>query len=335
MWSSSRFVDLAVPEPVVPARSGMGALPNMRHRRRQSDAGALMGTIRRSRTQRPDERVVHVTPRDLAILRAIGRMKRASLRQIQSLFFGDDRTAARRMAALFAGGYVEVRVPALHEQNLISLTSKGRALLIATATAEDDDLHLGGPLRADYRHLIAINDVRVALVLACRSRTDVRLDVFLADHDLRRAAGMSVAPYVPDALVRLLVGESEPRAERGVVIEVDRGFESPRYICGSKIRVLMSLWQAGATCWGLANWRPLLLAPRRRLRTLARPACEAGAADLLLLGDLGALSQSSVLASYATAGDVARAEDIAAVSWTSSVLDLPPTPMPASREGLQ
>jgi hypothetical protein len=80
--------------------------------------------------------VVHVTPRDLAILRAIGRMKRASLRQIHKLFFGDDRTAARRMATLFAGGYVEVRVPALHEQNLLSLTSKGRALLIATATAE-------------------------------------------------------------------------------------------------------------------------------------------------------------------------------------------------------
>jgi hypothetical protein len=262
-------------------------------------------------------------------------MKRASLKQVRRLFFGDDRTAARRMAALFASGYVEVRVAALHEPNLLSLTSKARALLIATATAEEDDLHLGGPLRADYRHLIAINDVRVDLVLACRSRTDVRLVLFLADHDLRRAAGKSVPPYVPDALARILVGESEPRAERGVVLEVDRGFESPRYICQSKIRILLALWQARASCWGLANWRPLLLAPRKRLRTLARPACEAGAAELLLLGDLGALSPDSVLASYATAGEVARAEDIAAVSWTSSLLDAAPAPMPLPQGGAQ
>jgi hypothetical protein len=326
-------MDLAVPQPVVSQGVWICALPNMRRRRRQSNVGALMGELRRSRTQRPDERVVHVTSRDRAVLRAIAKMKRASLRQVRQLFFGADRTAARRMAALFAGGYVEVRVAALHEPNLISITPKGRALLIATATAEEDEIHLGGPLRADHRHVIAINDVRVDLVLACRSRTDVFLNLFLADHDLRRAAGRSVPPYVPDALVRLMVGESEPRVERGVVLEVDRGFESPRYICQSKIRILLALWQAGAACWGLANWRPLLLAPRKRLRTLARPACEAGAAELLLLGDLGALSPDSVLASYATAGEVTRAEDIAAVSWTSSLLDAAPGPMPLPQGG--
>lgn len=284
--------------------------------------------LRRCRNERPALRGYRVGERDREILRGIGRMKFARTSSIRSLFFGDPSTCSRRMAKLVALNLCAVFVPSLNAENVYSLTPRGRALLLAEGV-DESEIHLGRtPSPASLDHLLAINAIRVALVVACRARTDVSIDLFLSDLDLRRVSGFSTARYQPDALVRLVVDDNDAApSERsiGLTVEWDAGTESPRYFAEHKGKVLRELHTAGEPCWGLAPWRPILVAPTvRRLRALAGPLAAEGDGAFWLGTDLATLNTVGALGpAFATIATVAETPRGAPVQWSVSLLDPP------------
>lgn len=218
-----------------------------------------MGAVRRSRNERPTAKRYVVTERDIELLHALGRMKAATTRQLASLFFRHVSAATRRIGKLFALGLLCTHCTDLNSASIVTLTAKGARLLMERGTSASE-LHV--VRRIDHRdgHLEAINDLRVGLVHAARSRLDVTLDLFLADHDLRRTLGRAASSvaYIPDALVRLVL----PRGrELHVVVEVDLGTEWSTPLT-EKIRTVHDIARTQAPVYGLAfPWRPVVLAP--------------------------------------------------------------------------
>lgn len=238
-----------------------------------------MGEVRRSRDERPSKGRHRVTERDLDILRAVGRMKVATTEQLRRLFFADPSTASRRLSKLAAMRLLTATVADLNRPNLYVLTEAGRDLLVEVGI-DAGDLHVARPVPRIDPHLMALNDLRLALTLAARSRPDVAVTRFLADHDLRRIDGTNV--YIPDALV---VIEEEGAEAVKLVVEIDLGAERAVQFA-PKIETTVALARAGRNVWGLTPpWRPVLLVPTpSRLRTLASTIVRGGGGDLWIGG---------------------------------------------------
>lgn len=269
-----------------------------------------MGEVRRSRDERPKSGKYRVTERDLEILRAVGRMKVATTEQLRRLFFADPSTASRRLAKLVALRLLSVSVADLNRPNLYVLSETGHDLVV-DAGYEPNELHVARPVPRIDPHLLALNDLRLALTLAARSRSGVAVTRFVADHDLRRADGTSA--YIPDALV---VIEEDGAAPVHLVVEVDLGGERAAQFA-PKIETTVALARAGRAVWGLTPpWRPLLLAPSpTRLRTLCVQIVRAGGGELWIAGLLDAVLVDPLGPVLATASMLAATPSGAALSF--------------------
>ena len=271
----------------------MDCLSDLRARGPQPDVGVeAMGLVRRSRDCPPVKRRVLLGERDLKILRAIGRMQFATTAQIRACFFSGATATVRRLGKLVASGLLKVHVPCLAGENVYGLSAKGVDTVIARCEADEEEIHRGtGAPRSGLAHAIAINDLRVALTLACRSDPQLSVELFLSDADLRRQTGARVPPSIPDALVVLVHGGR--RLEW--VVEIDLGTEPASFVAATKGRLWAALRERRASFFGLNRWQPLLLAPDlRRLRHLARALATVGACDFVIAGLLPELSGSWV-----------------------------------------
>ena len=153
-----------------------------------------------------------------------------------------------------------------------------------------------------------------------RARHDVVLDLFLADHDLRRMAAGAVPAYIPDALVKLTRGVNETI---GLAVEVDLAHQSARYIAETKGRATMALAAAGVPLWGLPSFRPLFLAPTiARLRSVAQALVGDGGGTLWWGTTFEALAQADVFGrAFLTMEEVAAAPRTEKLTFTRTLLD--------------
>ena len=287
----------------------------------QPEVRVGVGATRRSRGERPAPAKYRVTARDLEMLHAVGRMRVATTGQVARLFFRHASAATRRIAKLFALGLVIVACVDLNRENLVALTRKGLALLVAEGAAEGE-LHLMRRIERHDRHLEAINDLRVGLVIAARARPVARLDTFLADHDLRRTLGRAAthAPYIPDALVRLELGSSKTVH---IVWEVDLGSEWSAHL-RDKIARVHDLAHSGEPLYGLPfPWRPVfLVADGKRAQQIARLVVDAGGGDFWAIGLLATVSADPFGAVYALARDLAGGDRGAAPGFTRRLVPM-------------
>jgi hypothetical protein len=216
--------------------------------------------------------------RDVLLLHAVARLQVATTGQLCRLFFADRRACSRRLAKLHALGFLEVHVPVLAGENLYTVSARSMALLEEEGF-DPIELHRGGVHRQDLGHLMTLNDVRVALVVACGVHPEVELELLLADADLRRRAGTTTPAFVPDLLVRMKM----PTGPFGFAIEIDTGTESATFFAKTKGVAYASLLAGGLPCWGIEPWRPLLVArSTRRLASIAARLREvAGVRDWL------------------------------------------------------
>lgn len=260
-----------------------------------------MGDVRRSRDERPRAGKYRVTERDLDILRAVGRMKVATTEQLRRLFFADPSTASRRLSKLAAMRLLTATVADLNRPNLYVLSEVGRDLLV-DAGIDAEDLHVARPVPRIDPHLMALNDLRLALTLASRARNGVEVTRFVADHDLRRVDGTS--PYIPDALV---VIEEEGAEAVKLVVEVDLGGERVVQFA-PKIETTVALARAGRGVWGLTPpWRPVVLVPTAsRLRMLAGALVRGGAGELWIAGLLDKVLADPLGPVFATAAMIEK-----------------------------
>lgn len=182
-----------------------------------------MSARQRRDQRRPGVRVV-LTPRDHALLAALGRFRIAESSQLAALFFAGVRrdTAQARLRRLFDSGYLDVRSGSLNEESRYVLGPEGRRLL------EADGIAVGSAPNAGATHHLAVVSAWVTLAVALHDAADLRLESFRPDWELRREhAGLGLS-VVPDALVALSwAGAARGRERLTFALEVDRGTERP------------------------------------------------------------------------------------------------------------
>lgn len=261
-----------------------------------------------------------VTPRDVEVLAAVGRMKVASTRHLR-VFFGDRSTLTRRVARLFGAGYLTVWHPNQNRENRIALTARGLLLAVAHGFAADE-LHVGRRGDRGDVHLDRLNDIRIALVLASRARPEVQVTEFTSDHDLRRALGVRAARrdvVIPDALVVI----ASPGYELRIALELDLASETGRQ-WSRKVRATVERYRQGGDLLGLAHpWRPLLVAPtEQRLRHLARVTNDEGGGELWIGALLDDVLSDPFGPSYGLLSEIARADRGEALPLTRAIVPL-------------
>jgi hypothetical protein len=281
---------------------GPPQLHGVQHDYREPTSGCGMNA-RRRRDARPALRSFVVTPRDVELVNSVGRMAQATSDQLRRLFFGDPSTASRRLSKLVAMRLLDVHLGNLNEPNVYTLGAKAGDLLERFGR-DTRQLHRPRVRFGADVHLRLLNDVRIELVLAARTRSDVELVAFHADLDLRRAAAGTPVGYIPDAVAELVIGVTR----HALMLEVDTGTEGSATF-REKATATVQLWQAGAKCWGAAagTWRPIALAPTAtRVRALARAIVDAGGSELWLLSEFSVLQERGGLGPvFATAAEAA------------------------------
>lgn len=251
---------------------------------------------------RPEVKRYKLMPRDIEILVLVGRMGQATSKQLCRCFFRERSTGHRRFAKLVALGFLDVSVTHPEEPNIFTLSSKGLTLLVDRGVAPEQ-LHRSRVGRHADLHAQYINDLRIEFALAIRGRSDVALEAFHGDLDLRRRAGKNPPSYIPDAIVEL----SLPEGPLALVLEIDTGTEG-QSVVESKIATTVELWRTKRRCWGAepGTWRPAICVPTAvRARSLARSITRVGGGELWLVSEFRCIAERGVLGPvFTTANDI-------------------------------
>lgn len=276
--------------------------------------------VRRSRRDRPTKRAGRLTERDIELLTFVGRSRIATTEALAVAFFGDRSTCSRLLARLSGAGLLRVHVEHLNAPNIYYLSERAAELLVGEGV-DEDALHVGRlPKHEALEHLRHLAELRAAFLAAVRLHEELTLDLFLADHDLRRMAAGKVPSYVPDALVKV---SSRADSQLRLAIEVDLAHQSARYIAETKGRATHALSGSGAPLWGLPTFRPLFLAPTAaRLRTVAQALAGEHCADLWWGTTFDRLATEGVLGrAFLTMAEVIALPRTEPLVFTRSVLD--------------
>lgn len=177
--------------------------------------------------------------RDREIIRAVNDCRVLKTQQIQALFFGSPKPAYGRLKKLHDNGYLErhyiaeVATAPASSTILYSITKLGAEVLAATYEYTSEDFHFASKNLlnpAKLPHLLAVNDLRVALTRASHAE-GFRLTEWLDEFSFRanpdyvniKESGSKQRrkPVYPDGYVIL----KTPLGEARCFIEVDRGTE--------------------------------------------------------------------------------------------------------------
>jgi len=165
---------------------------------------------------------VRLTERDAWILEGLAQMRFLTTSQLAKLYFSDSRWSAnKRLRKLLDSRLVKAWVRSLSQDNVYSLTRKGLEALDEEKLDLEQEVRVPRDLDGNLDHLLAINEVRIALALGF-SRSNEEIIWWKSDWELR--AG-SREKLIPDAIfmIRWEVGHKRPYA-----LELDNQSKSPR-----------------------------------------------------------------------------------------------------------
>lgn len=222
------------------------------HRQPNNGQASETGAVCTSRTRQsrrvstPRRAAVRVTERDTWLLEALATMRFLTTSQIARLFFGGSRWAAnKRLRRVFDAGLVQVWVRSLSEDNIYAVSRRG--LRCIEDHSEDLALHATAPrgLDGNLTHLLAINQVRIALALTL-PHTDGAITWWRSDWDLR-AHGRE--RLIPDALFEVAWAG---HGTRTLALELDNHTKSPRRFL-HKVLAYASRRHRGQSLYGLSE----------------------------------------------------------------------------------
>lgn len=252
-----------------------------------------MSSMRTSRSRRRLETVpARIRDRDLWIFEALGKMRFLTTAQLARLFFGGSRWCAnKRLRRLYDAGLVVVWVRSLAEENLYSLSRKGRETLRCEAEVQQPRIYCPGGLDKQLTHLLAINDVRVGMIAALSDNVGHLIE-WHSDWDLRQHAG---ALIVPDSIFTIQWTDAST-ATRTYSLEIDHHTKSTtRFL--NKIVGYAAVRHQPTGLFGFRDYTMLIVVCDQRwlanYRTrlahvqLTLPIYFASAADLTAHGPLG------------------------------------------------
>ncbi|MBI1280107.1 MAG: hypothetical protein GC179_18405 [Anaerolineaceae bacterium] len=249
-------------------------------------------STRRKRNQRdihPPAMVL--TERDKRIVEAVYQCRILRQDQIHTLFFGASKAASqRRLALLYHHGFLNrvfltVRASYMLSPALYMLDRRGAELLRSDLGYDDitwssKSQNVGQPF---LEHTLAINDVRVAVTVACRTHGYALFD-WRSEADLKgdydrviiqeRNGGKQSVSLIPDSF--FVVQTTKGKAP--FFLEVDRGTETTGRF-QDKIRAYQAYIQSGAyeKRYGYKSVRVLTVAfSQKRLENLKTVTEEVG-----------------------------------------------------------
>src|SRR6202049_295430 len=290
---------------------------------------------RRKLFERPDEpRAMRVTPRDVALMENIGRLRLASASQLAALDGGSAQNVSRSLLALWENGYVE-RPEAqassrfLYEGSrpvIYGLTRKGAALLrehgldVRRRLLDGVDKERGAGWRF-IEHTVSVAEFIVSPELAARGRDDLRIlergdileDAPKSTRDrlvkieasIRIGGNLRKNAVIPDALFGLRFNDEE---ESYFILEIDRG-EMPveRYKNAQRTyfsKKMMTYYEANRQQrhvhdLGIKNFRVLTVTTTRerveRMLAALDSLTDGGGSHMFLFADQAAFMASNPL----------------------------------------
>lgn len=212
---------------------------------------------RRRRDQRRENpSPMQLRERDVDIIEAVHKYRVLRQEQIQALFFGSRATAQTRLEKLYDHAYLDRKFLPVYEgqgrsPTLYVLDRRGAETLRVQRGYDAITWHSSSKnLATDFlQHTTAINEVMIAVTLACRAhgfileewQTESHLK---ADYDrvrIRSGRGQETAPVIPDSYFTIIANQRRyPFA-----LELDRGtMELKRF--KTKVKAYMAYHQSGS-----------------------------------------------------------------------------------------
>lgn len=250
---------------------------------------------------------VALTDRDIEIFLLLWTCGVLRTCDIVRLFFGSRPTATDRMRKLHCDGSVECHTRDLTDDNYYTLTPRGRDLVLEYYDLAPDAYRLVRRLPAKLDHLSAVNELRVSLLLACRTNPSYALDAFLTDADLAAERHRALLDLIPDA--KIVVRTTATGELHALFLEMDLGTEAVTWLVRHKFATYARHAQLGTALYGIQN--PLVVfvtTGLRRARNIAR-ALQAARVDVRVVFALRSLTnETNVLAAaYAFPSDLVAA----------------------------
>jgi Replication-relaxation len=198
-----------------------------------------------------------IQPRDLDVIEAVLRFRVLSQKQIQLLFFGSRETAKYRLQFLFDGRYLDRKfLPPTQgmgrSPTLYILDRRGLEELRRERGFDDVRWHGTSKQVTPFflEHTLAINEVMVALTLACRHygfeiETWKTENEIKADYDrvsVKLPSGKrGDVPILPDAIFSFVAYNQRNRC----LLELDRGMEKTD-VFRQKVRAYIAYFENGS-----------------------------------------------------------------------------------------
>ncbi len=247
--------------------------------------------------------------RDKRIIEAVYQCRVLRQDQIHALFFGVSKAASqRRLALLYHHGFLSrvfltVRASYMLSPALYMLDRRGAELLRSELGYDDmawtsKSQAVGQPF---LEHTLAINDVRVAVTLACRAhqydllewRSEADLKSSYDRVMIQEAKGRKAqVSLIPDSFFVV----QTPQGKAPTFLEVDRGTETTSRF-QTKIRAYQAYVQNGGyeKSFGYKNVRVLTIAFNpKRLQNLMTVTLEAGGRERYWFGLQSELTAQSI-----------------------------------------
>jgi hypothetical protein len=197
-----------------------------------------------------------IQPRDIDVIEAVFRFRVLSQKQLQLLFFGSRETARYRLQYMYDAGYLEKKFlpPVMgkgRSPTLYILDRKGLELLRLERGYDDVRWYGSSKELSDLflKHTVAINEVMVALTLACRKH-GIEIEGWKTENEIKadfdRVTVKSVdkrvgVPVLPDAIFSFVAFGQRNRC----LLELDRGTEKSD-VFKQKIKAYTAYFEEGA-----------------------------------------------------------------------------------------
>ena len=249
---------------------------------------------------------MQLTPRDKQIIEAVHHYRVLRQDQLAQLFFGSKAAAQRVLVRLYDHGFLERRfVPVLSGRSPTFYVLDRRGADLLRAELGYDELtwyHSSKDLKTDFlEHMLAINDVRIAVVRACQ-RLGYPLVTWLGESELRtdydhvRVPGQSrPVSVIPDGYFAI----DTPRGRAHCFLELDRGtMTTARF--RTKVEAYIAYYRSGGyqARFGAKGLRILTVTlSQARLDNLRRATASVGGghASRFWFGVHGRLTPDTVL----------------------------------------
>lgn len=263
---------------------------------------------RRDRRDPHPPRMV-LNDRDKAIIWTVYQCRVLRQDQLQALFFSSRAAAQRRLALLYHHGFLErqfllVRPGIMNSPTLYLLDRRGEELLRAEYGMEEVSWNTShNHVSSDFLdHALAINDVRIAITLACQesgyelldwhSESQIKQDYDRVQVKSAQGRSRSVA-VVPDSYFALATRFGNTH----FFLELDRGTMTTRRF-RDKVEAFLAYYRGGGyeKRYGARSLRVLTVTlSQRRLENLKAVTEEAGGTVWFWFGVLSDLTPETVL----------------------------------------